>query len=877
MQTNRIKITVSAVILIVGLVATVLALPGASDDTANSGILVDFGDYTAYYTGVDSGAYGDPVSALRFACEANDFSLEMDGNSVVSIAGTASDGTSSWGLYVVEGGDNEWTAIDSDPTSLSITDYSVVCWGYCDSESVPSPAVDMTGVPFHGYGESDRIVTLSPSCTEYVCSLGAIDSLVATDYYSNYPVDVVDRQNAGMITFIGGFTNPSYETILKQDPDIVICEDSVSAHLSIAEKLRKAGINVLVTSGGESIDAVLDNMHMVGVVLEESSEARDLIERTSLQMDTMGFILDSNASVWDKRTMVALSAVKAPFVAGSGTYISDILSVVHGDNIYQEEYGWPQINVESVVKLDPEVIIIVTTGYKATEEGYNIMLDSLSNEWKSTTAYENGEIYMLTDAANDLVSRPGPRVAQVAELTARILHPVAFHDGVDVPKYIGSEYADYLSITTAEDVPVVDESSIIIDFGDYDVTFTEVDATTYGDPLSALQYACDRNGILLELDGDRILSIDGIYTHGDDSWGLYVVEEGDTEWTRMTSGYESLYIGDYTAVCWGYCASDAVPAPAVDKSGVTIYGYGEIERIVTLSPSCTEYVYAMGALDLIVGTDDYSNYPSVIVDRREAGIVASIGGYTNPSYEAIISLNPDLVVCQESPGSHRTMAERLREAGMDVLMMSAGETPEAVPENMFLLGTVLGDAESTAELVMNLEGDIETIGGILDSDVSISDKRTMVAVSVPPVAYVVGSDTFLNDIMSMVRADNVFSDEPGWLQATGDMVEAYDPEVIVFALDSSAGMSATEVDYLNLMDSLPSEWKSTTAYQNGEVYILVDGANDLASRVGPRLAQATELFARIIHPDSFDDGVKVPKYIGDDYVDYLSITIEGVI
>ena len=54
-------------------------------------------------------------------------------------------------------------------------------------------------------------------------------------------------------------------------------------------------------------------------------------------------------------------------------------------------------------------------------------------------------------------------------------------------------------------------------------------------------------------------------------------------------------------------------------------------------------------------------------------------------------------------------------------------------------------------------------------------------------------------------------------------------------------------------------------------------ANDLASRVGPRLSQSAELFARILHPEAFDDGVVIPKYIGDDYVDHLTITNEDVI
>ena len=873
MQDDKMKITVSAVILIVGLVATVLALPATSDTVEQSGILVDFGDYDVTYTGVDTGAYGDPVSALEFACMANDFDLVMDDGTVVSISGKQSDGTSSWKLYVVDHDGREWEIADSEPSSLSMDDYKAVCWAYCAPGSLPAPAVDSTGVCFYGYDEPRRIVTLAPACTEYVCSVGAVDSIVATDYYSNYPSEVVDGQEDGSISFIGGFTNPSYESILKQDPDLVVCVDSVSAHLSMAEKLRKAGVDVIVASGGESVDSVMENIFMVGAALNGSDEAGKVMETSMGQIDSIGYLLDSDASVWDKRVMVSLSAVKSPFVAGSGTFIGDILSIVSAENIYADEGGYPQINVESVVKKDPEVIIIVTSGYPATQDGYDDMLDALSSEWRSTTAYRNGDIYMLVDGANDLASRPGPRVAQLTELVARIIHPAAFDDDVQVPRYIGSDYADYLPITVGGETVVAGDAGILIDRGGYDVTYAEVDPLAYGDPVSALTHACSDMGVPLDMTGGNVVAIDGLYPYDGRSWNLYVVEKGCNTWTRTTSDPSSLEISDYTAVCWGYCTPDDLPAPAVDLTGEPIYGHGDVERIVTLAPAITEYVCAIGATDRIVATDEYSNHPSVIVERQKAGTVALVGGYTNPSYDAIIAQDPDLVICLDSPSSHRSMAERLREAGITVVMVSAGETPAAVPENTFVIGTMLNMADEAADLIGSSAEQMAEIAAILDSP-SVTDKRVMVPVTAVPSPFVVGADTFIDDILTMSRADNVFAYESGWPQVDGDTIARLDPEVMII-IDS--GYSATAEDYQALLDSLSDEWKSTTAYRNGEVYILVGEANDLASRVGPRLPQSAELFARILHPEAFDDGVVIPKYIGDDYVDHLTITNEDVI
>ena len=90
---------------------------------------------------------------------------------------------------------------------------------------------------------------------------------------------------------------------------------------------------------------------------------------------------------------------------------------------------------------------MVTNDYEATQSDYDAMIASMSSEWRGTTAYKQGNIYLLVGDACDLASRPGPRVAQMAELMARMVHGGAFDDGIDVPKFIGDGYRDYLTIT----------------------------------------------------------------------------------------------------------------------------------------------------------------------------------------------------------------------------------------------------------------------------------------------------------------------------------------------------------------------------------------------------------------------------------------------
>ena len=438
MRNLNIRVVASIAILVIGLTATIAALGSASPADSSYGILIDYGDYDIVYSPED----GDlqPLDALKDTCGSFGIELSLESGEVVSIGGYSSDEERSWRLYVVEQGSKEWSTA-SDPSSIS--SYVAVCYGYCEDGGTPSPAVDSTGYNFYSYGTPTRVVSLAPSCTESLCAVGGTDAIVGTDYYSNYPKEIVDRRSSGDIAGVGGFTNPSYEAILSLDPDLVVCIGSQSSHLHVAEKLRAVGIDVLVMDGGESTDSVLNNIYQAGVVLGNASASVDLIESLDEEIERIGEVVDGSGQD-DKRVMMALSAVKSPWVAGSDTYASDVFYVAGASNIYSGESGWVQVNAETIAKLDPEVIIIVTSDYDATQEGYDSMLSSMSSEWKGTTAYRTGEIYLFTGDASDCASRPGPRIAQLAELVSRAVHGDAFSDGL--PKFVGDNYLDYLTI-----------------------------------------------------------------------------------------------------------------------------------------------------------------------------------------------------------------------------------------------------------------------------------------------------------------------------------------------------------------------------------------------------------------------------------------------
>ena len=104
------------------------------------------------------------------------------------------------------------------------------------------------------------------------------------------------------------------------------------------------------------------------------------------------------------------------------------------------------VNSETVAVRDPDYIIVVSSDYGDSDADYENMISSLSAEWRNTTAFQKGNIFMLTGGATDLASRPSTRIAQFTELMCRMLQPDVFND-IDLPHHIGDNYKDFLTYT----------------------------------------------------------------------------------------------------------------------------------------------------------------------------------------------------------------------------------------------------------------------------------------------------------------------------------------------------------------------------------------------------------------------------------------------
>lgn len=447
MNSTQLKVYLTiAIVIIGGIITATIGVGKAASEYQSSGTAIDFGDWEVTWTNVDLNKNSNAKSVLEYACNFNAFELEFNSDGTVKrIKDYVSDENNSWELWVVRIGEMEWTKL-STPYNQDLSEYTVSTWAYRGEGEKPTIGVDFSGSSIYGYPQKARTVTLSPSLTEMMVAIGGVKTLVGTDKFSDYPEEVVRMQKASDIAIVGDYTTPSYEAILKTNPDAVFCDGSQFNHVQMADRLKKVNVCAILMYSGESIETIMDNIYIMGRVMGYDIGAQQRLIDLNYCMNELSDILEYSPLSNKVDTMISLSGDMSPWVSGSYTYASDILADMYGINVFSNMDGWVHINSEQIVNRNPSKIIILTEDWGATQEEYDTLMASLSHEWQGTDAYKNGEIYLICESAGEMAQRPGPRFAQFAELTARILNPDVFTD-IEMPKYVGDNYTNYLTYT----------------------------------------------------------------------------------------------------------------------------------------------------------------------------------------------------------------------------------------------------------------------------------------------------------------------------------------------------------------------------------------------------------------------------------------------
>ncbi|WP_048602359.1 ABC transporter substrate-binding protein [Rubeoparvulum massiliense] len=261
--------------------------------------------------------------------------------------------------------------------------------------------------------EPKRIVSTIPSNTEILFALGAGSKVVGVSDWDNYPEEVTS------ITKIGGI-DLNIEGIMALAPDLVFAhQSSATAWADGLEQLRQAGINVVVVNDATSFDEVYRSIEMVAQAIGEPTEGEQLV--TSMK-EQFAEIEKKAASIPEnERPKVWVEISEDLYTAGSGTFIDEMLKLLHANNIAGDQAGWFQLNEEDVIVRQPD-IILSTYGYYVPNAKELILART---GWGHIPAIQSGQVY---DVDSDMVTRPGPRLVDGVIEMAKVLYPQLFNE-----------------------------------------------------------------------------------------------------------------------------------------------------------------------------------------------------------------------------------------------------------------------------------------------------------------------------------------------------------------------------------------------------------------------------------------------------------------
>jgi len=249
-------------------------------------------------------------------------------------------------------------------------------------------------------------------------------------------------------------------------------------------------------------------------------------------------------------------------------------------------------------------------------------------------------------------------------------------------------------------------------------------------------------------------------------------------------------------------------------------------RLVSLAPNITEIVYALGLGDELVGDTDNCDFPP------EAKSKPHVGTMVNPSLERIVALKPDLALGTPE-ANRRETADQLERLGIPVYGVTAS-TLHGTVASIEDLGKVLGRAAEATRLVAQMQARIDRVENRIKAQ---PEPRVLFVVWYRPL-ITVGPHTFIADVIRAAGGIPIGADLKGeWPRLTLEELLPLNPDVILFPKTESFSPSLTE------FSGLPG-WKDLRAVKDGRMYFV----SETIERSGPRLVDALEELANILHP-----------------------------
>ena len=250
-----------------------------------------------------------------------------------------------------------------------------------------------------------RIISLSPSITEILFSLGLEERIVGVSNHSDFPPQALAKPR------VGSYINPSLEQVISLNPDLILASAAGNPR-KFVERMENLGFSVY-TVFPKDFDGILRSISHIAAITGGKHRGAMVVQEMRMRKERILHLTRGR-----KRPKVFLQIGTSPIVTvGKGSFADDLISLAGGENIAGgERVKYPRYSIEEVLVKAPDIVIITSMDPRADSH----MLAKHWNQWKTIPAVKHGRIYVID---SDLIDLPSPRIVDGLEAIAGILHP----------------------------------------------------------------------------------------------------------------------------------------------------------------------------------------------------------------------------------------------------------------------------------------------------------------------------------------------------------------------------------------------------------------------------------------------------------------------
>ena len=281
-------------------------------------------------------------------------------------------------------------------------------------------------------------------------------------------------------------------------------------------------------------------------------------------------------------------------------------------------------------------------------------------------------------------------------------------------------------------------------------------------------------------------------------------------------------------------SSPELPSSArveIDREGNPIELPDRIERIISMGPSTTEILIEFGFADLIIGADIYTvSIPEISTD-------VPLFSITSPDVEQILDLEADIMfVTSMSRTGDDDRYKTLSDSGLCLIYIPSSSSIAGIMEDIRFIAAVMDVPDKGEALVADMQRELDEVKALGET---VTDKKSVYfEIAAAPYMYSFGHNTFLNEMIEIIGATNIFGEVSGWMSVSDEAVLDADPDVIL-----------TSVDYIDdpieeIKDR--SGWSDITAVKNDAVYKI---HTDRSTRSSHKIVIALREMAEAIYPE----------------------------